>query len=182
MEKDGSSASLTAMSDSPGGCLWAGWGTRRQESGGHSRPPLRRVPPVLNPPCDPHYTYLINVGAQKVLGSPKQWGYPNPKVNEEEKDRNEAKPKTPNCPRSFFFGLNTNGRCLFKKVPLYTKVLRKVVNSYKNRQSARRVSRSGGRAALSSTQQRPPPLSRSPRLSPWALGLWPGWRAGGAAR
>lgn len=25
VEKDGSSASLTAMSDSPGGCLWAGW-------------------------------------------------------------------------------------------------------------------------------------------------------------
>lgn len=50
VEKDGSSASLTAMSDSPGGCL-------------------------------------INVGAQKVLGSPKEWGYPNPKVNEEEKKK-----------------------------------------------------------------------------------------------
>lgn len=35
---------------------------------------------------------------------------------------------------------------------------------------------------LSSTQQSPPPLSLSPRLSPGELGLWPGWRAGGAAR
>lgn len=82
VEKDGSSASLTAMSDSPGGCLWA---KRRQESGGHSRPPLRRVPPALTPPCALRCTYLINVGAQKVLGSPKQWRYPNPKVNEEKK-------------------------------------------------------------------------------------------------
>lgn len=56
VEKDGSSASLTAMSDSPGGCL-------------------------------------INVGAQKVLGSPKQWGYPNPKVNEEENLETKPKPK-----------------------------------------------------------------------------------------
>lgn len=63
VEKDGSRASLTAMSDSPGGCL-------------------------------------INVGARKVLGSPKQWGYPNPKVNEEEKKKkkDEAKTKNPKLP------------------------------------------------------------------------------------
>lgn len=35
VEKDGSSASLTAMSDSPGGCLWAGWGAH----GGRSQGP-----------------------------------------------------------------------------------------------------------------------------------------------
>lgn len=105
--------------------------TRRQESGGHPRPPLRRVPPAVTPPRAPRCTYLINVGAQKVLESPKQWGYPNPKVNEEEEEdlETKSKPKPPNCPRSVFFGLNINGRCLFKKVPLYTKVLRKVVNS-----------------------------------------------------
>lgn len=64
MEKDGSSASLTAMSDSPGGCL-------------------------------------INVGAQKVLGSPKQWGYTSPKVNEEggkKRLRIEAKTKNLKLP------------------------------------------------------------------------------------
>lgn len=93
VEKDGSSASLTAMSDSPGGCLWAGWGTRRQELGGHSRPPLRRVPPVLDPPCDPHYTYLINVGAQKVLGSPKQGGTRTPKSTKRKKTETKPNPK-----------------------------------------------------------------------------------------
>lgn len=61
MEKDGSSASLTAMSDSPGGCL-------------------------------------INVGAQKVLGSPKQWRYPNPKVSEEKKDLERSKNQNPKLP------------------------------------------------------------------------------------
>lgn len=34
VEKDGSSASLTAMSDSPGGCLWAGWGAKEGRSQG----------------------------------------------------------------------------------------------------------------------------------------------------
>lgn len=71
VEKDGSSASLTAMSDSPGGCLRTGWGAEA-EIRGHSRPPLWRVPSALTPPCAPRRTYLINVGAQKVLGSPKQ--------------------------------------------------------------------------------------------------------------
>lgn len=62
--------------------------TRRQKSGAHSRSPLRRVPPrPAPPPFAPRCTYLINVGAQKVLGRPKQWGYPNPKVNEEGKKK-----------------------------------------------------------------------------------------------
>lgn len=118
VEKDGSSASLTAMSDSPGGCLRAGRGTSRSQGATHDRrSAASHRPPAFTPPHAPRCTYLINVGAQKVLGSPKQWGYPNPKVNEEGEKKDletKPKPKTPNCPRSFF-GLNINGRCLFKK-------------------------------------------------------------------
>lgn len=74
------------------------------------------------------------------------WGYANPKVNKEGKN-DEAKTKTSNCPRSFF-RLNISGRCLFfRKVPLYTKVLRKVVNSYKNK-TISKASKSGGRVAV----------------------------------
>lgn len=99
VEKDGSSASLTAMSDSPGGCLWAGWGTRRQELGGHSRPPLRRVPPVLNPPCDPHYTYLINVGAQKGPRESEAVEVPEPQSQRRGKRQKRSQTQNPKLPK-----------------------------------------------------------------------------------
>ena len=50
VEKDGSSASLTAMSDSPGGCLWVGWGAKEGRSQG---PTLDRHSGVSDQPS-PH--------------------------------------------------------------------------------------------------------------------------------
>lgn len=85
MEKDGSRASLTAMSDSPGGCLRAGRGAQGpgvRGYPGHCSEVSHQFSP-FNVPLAQHLTYLINVGAQKVLRSPKKReGYPNPKVNE----------------------------------------------------------------------------------------------------
>ena len=103
VEKDGSSASLTAMSDSPGGCLRAGWGAEAGVRGAtrDRRSSASHRPPAFTPPCAPRCTYLINVGAQKVLGSPKQWGYTSPKVNEEggkKRLRIEAKTKNLKLP------------------------------------------------------------------------------------
>lgn len=84
VEKDGSSASLTAMSDSPGGCLRAGWGAQRLESGatldgrsgGSHRSSLLPTPPP------PRRTYLINVGPQRSSGVRSSGGTRTP-VNEE---------------------------------------------------------------------------------------------------
>lgn len=99
VEKDGSSASLTAMSDSPGGCLQTGRGRGRSQGATlHRRSSAPHRPSPPHTPRAPRYTYLINVGAQKVLGSSKQWGYPNPKVRRKKRLRNEAKTKNPKLP------------------------------------------------------------------------------------
>lgn len=116
---------------------------------GHSRPPLRRVPTGRQPsslrPARTTPTSLM-WGPRRSSGVRSCGGTRTPKSTKKNKTETKPNPKTPNCPRSFFFGLNINGRCLLflkkrktKKFLCIQKVLRKVVNSYKNRPSARRV-------------------------------------------
>lgn len=89
--------------------------TRREKSGAHSRSPLRRVPPRPAPLPSPRAAPTSLMWGPRRSSAGRSGGdTPNPKVNEEGKKkglRNEVKTKTPNCPRSFFFGLNINGRC-----------------------------------------------------------------------
>lgn len=117
VEKDGSSASLTAMSDSPGGCLWAGWGAHGGKSQG---PTLDHHSGVSHP--DPHplpspraAPTSLMWGPRRSSGGRSSGDTRTPKSTKRGKKRlrNEVKTKTPNCPRSFFFGVNINGRCLF---------------------------------------------------------------------
>lgn len=97
VEKDGSSASLTAMSDSPGGCLRA---EGRRESGGHSRPPPRRGPPALTPPCAPRCTYLINVGALEGPRESEAVEVPEPQSQRRVKDLDRSQNQNPKLPES----------------------------------------------------------------------------------
>lgn len=130
VEKDGSSASLTAMSDSPGGCLRAGRGTEAGVRGplstaAQARPTGLRPSPLPAPRAAP--TSLM-WGPGRSSGVRSSGGTQTPKSTKRKKKKNlktKPKPKTPNCPRSFF-GLNINARCLFKKFLCIQKFLEKL--------------------------------------------------------
>lgn len=87
VEKDGSSASLTAMSDSPGGCLWAKWCAHRRRSQGatfdHDSGKSHRPSPLPAPYAAP--TSLM-WGPRRSSGVRSSGGTRTPKSTKRKKD------------------------------------------------------------------------------------------------